>query len=369
MKNIDNLISPLDSKRIFLSNRVVMAPLTRSRATAAHIPTAIMAEYYAQRAGAGLIITEGTSPSHNGVGYARIPGIYNQEQIDAWRATATAVHAKGGKIFMQLMHSGRVSHPDNMPAEATIMAPSAIQPTDTKMHVDGKGEQPIPEPKEMTIAEIESTIEEYVQAARNAIEAGFDGVEVHSANGYLLDQFLNTASNTRTDDYGGSVKNRSRFTVSVTQKIVEAIGADRVGIRFSPNGAMNDIGPFDEQKETFEYLAEQMEEIGLLYIHLVNHGSMGAPALPDEIRIKMRELFTGYLILSGGYTAEDANQDLEDNKGDLVAFGRKFIANPDLVTRFKKDAPLNEPNQDTFYTPGAEGYIDYPFLKEEMHNA
>ena len=362
MTTLKQLLSPLKTDRWTLKNRVVMAPLTRSRATAAHIPTGIMAEYYAQRAGAGLIITEGTSPSHNGVGYARIPGIYNEEQLNAWKAVTTAVHAKGGKIFMQLMHSGRISHPDNMPEDATILAPSAIQPTETKMHVDGKGDLPIPEPKEMTVSEIETAIKEYVSASENAIAAGFDGVEIHSANGYLLDQFLNTGSNIRTDSYGGSVENRSRFTVATTKAVVEAIGADRVGIRFSPNGAMNDIGPFEGQQETFEYLADQMEKIGLVYVHLVDHGSMGAPALPEEIRAYMRKAFSGTLILSGGYTKEEADKDLLDDKGDLVAFGRTFIANPDLVTRFRENKTLNEPNSDTFYTPGAAGYIDYPSL-------
>lgn len=369
MKEIEKLLSPLDTKKLHLHNRVVMAPLTRSRATEAHVPTALMAQYYAQRAGAGLIITEGTSPSHNGVGYARIPGIYSQEQIDAWRAIPTAIQAKGGKIFMQLMHCGRISHPENMPANASILAPSAIRPIETRMHVDGKGEQPIPEPKEMTIAQIETAIQEYVQAAKNAIEAGFDGVEIHSANGYLLDQFLNTGSNKRTDYYGGSVENRSRFTVRVTQKVVEAIGANRVGIRFSPNGAMNDIEPFWGQEETYLYLAKQMENIDLAYIHLVDHGSMGAPALPDALRVLIRKTFSGVLILSGGYTAQEANQDLADGKADLIAFGRKFIPNPDLVARFKKGATLADPDQKTFYTPGAQGYIDYPFLKEETQNA
>ena len=362
MENYKELLSPLQTELISFKNKVVMAPLTRSRATAGHIPTDIMVQYYSERAGAGLIITEGTSPSLNGVGYPRIPGIYNREQVKAWRPVATAVHKNNGKIFMQLMHSGRISHPENMSKDAVVFAPSAIRPQETKMYVDGKGELPIPEPTAMSLEDIEYAIEEYVIASKNAIEAGFDGVEVHSANGYLLDQFLNTGTNNRTDNYGGSIENRCRFTLEVTARVIAAIGKEKVGIRLSPNGAMNDLGPFDSQKETFDYLSAKLEEIAPVYIHLVNHGSMGAPALPEDIKKNIRDRFSGLIILSGGYDAAAANQALLDNEGDLVAFGRNFIANPDLVTRFKKDASLNEPDQETFYTPGKEGYIDYPTL-------
>lgn len=369
MENYKELLSPLNTEHFKLKNKVVMAPLTRSRSTAGHIPTDIMIQYYGERAGAGLIITEGTSPSLNGVGYPRIPGIYSREQVKAWTPVATAVHKNGGKIFMQLMHSGRISHPDNMSDDAVVFAPSAIRPEETKMYVDGKGELPIPEPTAMSLKDIENTIEEYITAAKNAIEAGFDGVEVHSANGYLLDQFLNTGTNKRDDNYGGSVENRCRFTLEVTERVVAALGKEKVGIRLSPNGAMNDLGPFDSQKETFDYLSAKLEEIAPVYIHLVNHESMGAPGLPADIKKNIRDRFSGLLILSGGYDAAKANQDLIDKKGDLVAFGRDFIANPDLVKRFENDASLNEPNPDTFYTPGKEGYIDYPTLEEQKNNA
>ncbi|MDP5099827.1 MAG: alkene reductase [Nonlabens sp.] len=362
MSNLEKLLSPSHLKNIWLSNRMVMAPLTRSRATAQHIPTPIMAAYYGERATAGLIITEGTSPSANGVGYPRIPGIYNDEQIATWKVATDAVHENGGKIFMQLMHTGRVSHPENMSDEAKILAPSAIAPATTKMYVDGKGDLEIPQPTAMTIKDIATVTAEYVQAAKNAIKAGFDGVEVHSANGYLLDQFINPQSNERTDNYGGSVENRSRLTLEVTKAIIKAIGAEHVGIRLSPNGAMNDVGPFDDQEETYKYIATELEKLGLAYIHLVNHGSMGAPALPESLRAFFRKTFSGTLILSGGYDALSAEKDLNDDLGDLIAFGRPFIANPDLPTRFKEDAELNEPNSDTFYTPGKEGYIDYPRL-------
>lgn len=364
MNQYTTLLSPLHTDNIILNNKVVMAPLTRSRASENHIPTNIMSTYYAQRAGAGLIITEGTAPSPNGVGYPRIPGIYNDDQIIAWKEVTTAVHERDGKIFMQLMHTGRVSHPDNMPEGSTIFAPSAVQPEETKMHVDGKGDCVIPVPTEMTQGDIDHVVKEFVIAAKNAIMAGFDGVEIHSANGYLLDQFINPETNKRTDDYGGSIENRCRLTLQITQKVVAEIGKDKVGIRISPNGAMNDIGPFESQKETFDYLTSKVNELGLVYMHLVNHGSMGAPALPDKIRESIRSKYNGLLILSGGYDAEAANQDLLYQKGDLIAFGRKFIANPDLVHRFKRDAPLQEPDQDTFYTPGKEGYIDYPTLEE-----
>lgn len=365
MKEYKELLSPLHTNRISFKNKVVMAPLTRSRSTADHIPTDIMIQYYEQRAGAGLIITEGTAPSPNGVGYPRIPGIYNEEQIRAWKPITMAVHKKEAIFFMQLMHTGRVSHPDNMPEGSQILAPSAIAPESTKMYVDGKGEQPIPTPSEMTLSDIEHVIEEYVQAAKNAREAGFDGVEIHSANGYLLDQFLNPHTNQRTDEYGGSLENRCRLTLEVCKRVVETISNENVGIRISPNGAMNDIGPFEGQEDTFKYLASKIEELGLIYMHLVDHESMGAPELPSTIRNVIRARFSGLLLLSGGYTAEGANRDLLDKKGDMVAFGRPFIANPDLVERFEKNVPLNEPDQDTFYTPGKEGYIDYPTLTEE----
>lgn len=344
-----------------------MAPMTRSRATADHVPTSeLMATYYRQRAGVGLLITEGTAPSANGVGYARIPGIYSDAQVEAWKAVTTAVHEEGSRIFIQLMHTGRVSHPGNMPEGATIMSASAIAPSNTQMYVDGSGMETIPTPKEMTIEDIRSTIQEFVTAAKNAIKAGFDGVELHGANGYLLEQFINPAANQRTDDYGGSAANRSRFVLEVAQKVADAIGKDKVGIRLSPNGAFNDVAPFENQKETFDYLAEKLDDLGLVYIHLVNHGAMGAPALPDDIRDSIRKKFSGLLILSGGYNQERAEQDLTDKKGDLVAFGRPLLANPDLIERWRHGAELNPPKMDLFYTPGPEGYTDYPALTETV---
>lgn len=346
-----------------LKNKVVMAPMTRSRATQDHIPTEIMTTYYGERAvSAGLIITEGTAPSANGVGYPRIPGMYNREQVSEWKKVTAAVHANHSKIFVQLMHTGRVSHPANIPEGSEIVAPSAIAPSTTKMYVDGEGELEIPIPKEMTTEDISQAINEFVTASKNAVEAGFDGVEIHGANGYLLDQFINPNTNQRTDEYGGSTENRARIVLEIVEKTIAAIGAEKVGIRFSPNGALNDVGPFENQKETFDYLTEKLNGLGLAYIHLVNHASMGAPSLPDDIRISIREKFKGILILSGGYDKDSAENDLQNEKGDLVAFGRPFIANPDLIERWKRDAGLNEPNMSLLYTPGAKGYINYPSL-------
>lgn len=346
-----------------LKNRVVMAPLTRCRATD-NIPNDIMATYYSQRAGAGLIITEGTAPSRNGLGYARIPGIYHNAQIEGWQKVTNEVHQMGGKIFLQLMHCGRVAHPANVPSGGEILAPSAIKLTKTKMYVDGEGELDIPAPKEMEDFEIKYTIKEYRQAAANAMQAGFDGVEIHGANGYLIDQFLNPSSNNREDKYGGSIENRTRFAVEVANEVVAEIGADKTGIRISPYGAMNEMQhDYDGIEETFEYLATQLNRLNLAYIHIADHSSMGAPEVPSSIKRKIRTIFNNALILTGGYDKETAEKDITDGNADLIAFGRPYIANPDLVGRFVENGKLQLPKSDLFYTPGAEGYIDYPYLK------
>ncbi|SFR51595.1 N-ethylmaleimide reductase [Robiginitalea myxolifaciens] len=355
------LFQPFSSTNLELKNKVVMAPMTRCRATPDHIPTEIMATYYGERAeSAGLIITEGTAPSPNGVGYARIPGIYNAAQTEAWKGVPKAVHEQGGKIFMQLMHTGRISHPANMPESSLVLAPSAIPPATTKMYVDGEGELEIPAPKQMTLEDIQNTIADFVQSTKNAIEAGFDGVEIHGANGYLVEQFINPQANQRSDEYGGSAENRCRFVLELAAALVAAVGAEKVGIRLSPNGAFNDVGPFDGQEETYSYLSKKLNEIGVVYIHLVNHEALGALPLPDGIRKDIQGHFNGVLILSGGYDDASAEKDLQDGKGDLVAFGRPLISNPDLVYRWKNNLEMNDPQMDKFYTPGPEGYIDYP---------
>ena len=353
------LFSPTQLGNIELKNAIVMAPMTRNRSTSNNIPEAIVTTYYAQRASAGLIITEGTSPSPNGVGYPRIPGIYNDEQIAAWKNVTSAVHEKGGRIFLQLMHTGRVSHTSCMPDGAIILAPSAIKMTG-QIYTDEAGMQDYSQPKEMTLEEIASAKQEYVQASINAIAAGFDGVELHAANGYLLEQFIAPMSNHRSDEYGGSIENRCRFVLEVAKATSEAIGAEHVGIRLSPNGAFNDILPYPEVEQTYTYLAAGLSDLHLVYVHLVDHSSMGTPAVGENVVAGIRAAFKGTLILSGGYDKARAEKDLVDGKAQLIAFGRPFLANPDFVERMKSDLEMNAPDFSTFYTPGEKGYTDYP---------
>jgi N-ethylmaleimide reductase len=354
------LFSKAKLDNIEMKNHMVMAPMTRSRAIN-NVPNALMAEYYAQRAEAGLIITEGTSPSPNGLGYARIPGIFTQEQIRGWEEVTSAVHAKGGKMFVQLMNTGRISHPANLPPGAQAMAPSSIQPKG-QMWTDSQGMQNFPIPREMTPTDITAAQEEYVRAAKNALEAGFDGVELHGANGYLLDQYLNPNVNRRTDEYGGSVENRCRFVVEVATEVATAIGKGKTGIRLSPYGATNDVGQFPETEEQYACLAEKLNAIGIAYIHLVDHSSMGAPKVELSTVQKIRNNFKNSLILSGGYERERAEKDLVSGIADLIAFGRGFLANPDFVSRMRHNAEFNPLAMATFYTPDAKGYTDYPSL-------
>ncbi len=355
-----NLFAPVKIGPHELQNRIVMAPLTRSRAIG-NIPNDLMAEYYGQRASAGLIVTEGTSPSPNGLGYPRIPGIFSQEQIEGWRKVIRAAQAGGAKIFLQLMHTGRVTHPLNLPEGARMMAPSAVAAAG-EMYTDAEGMKPQPVPAEMTHDDIAATKEEFVQAARNALAAGFDGVELHGANGYLLEQFIRPNSNMRKDEYGGPIANRVRFVLDVAVAAADAIGKDRVGIRLSPFGIFNDMPYYDAIEADYAYLTERLDALGLLYLHIVDHSAMGAPEVPESMKLTMRRLFQGALILSGGYDAERAQRDIDAGKGDLVAVGRDFLANPDLPARWRLGAVLNKPDFDTFYTPGPKGYTDYPAL-------
>jgi N-ethylmaleimide reductase len=346
-----------------LQNHLVMSPMTRSQALH-NVPNDLMATYYGQRSTAGLIITEGTSPSPNGLGYPRIPGIFSADQVAGWKQVTKAVHAQGARIFCQLMHTGRVTHPLNLPKAARVLAPSAIAASE-KMFTDQKGMQALPVPEVMNQVDIDSTIEEFSQAARNAIEAGFDGIELHGANGYLLEQFFRPTTNRREDQYGGSVENRARFVLATVKACCAAIGKEKVGIRLSPYGVFNSTAPYDEMEADYRYLAEQLNDAGLVYIHLVDHSAMGAPQVPDSIKQSIREIFKGALILSGGYDASRAEQDLAARTADLIAVGRPFLANPDLVMRWKNDRELNEPDFDTFYTPGEKGYTDYPSLQTQ----
>jgi N-ethylmaleimide reductase len=343
-----------------LQNRLVMCPLTRSRATG-NVPNDLMVQYYAQRASAGLIISEGTTPSPNGLGYPRIPGIFSAEQVAGWKKITDAVHAGGAKMFIQFMHTGRIGHPLNLPAGAKVVAPSAVA-AKGEMFTDAEGLKPHPIPHAMTAADIKSTIAEFVQAAKNAMAAGFDGVELHGANGYLLEQFIRPNSNTRTDNYGGSIENRARFALEVVAATIAAIGKDKVGIRLSPFGVFNDMPLYPEMEADYTYLAQKLNAAGLLYIHLVDHSSMGAPKVPDSMKATFRSVFKGALILSGGYNAARAESDLAAGKCDLVAVGKPFLANPDLVARWKAGAAVNAPDMATFYTPGPKGYTDYPAL-------
>ncbi|TAE31618.1 MAG: alkene reductase [Cytophagales bacterium] len=356
------LFEPAQLGNLTLQNHLVMAPMTRNRATANHEVTDIMATYYAQRATAGLILSEGIAPSANGNGYARVPGLYTEQQVDGWKKVTDAVHQKGGKIFAQLMHTGRIGHSANMHEGAEILAPSSVA-ADGQIYTDTQGMQDHPTPRAFTLDEIKATIAEFVTAAQNAIRAGFDGVELHGANGYLIEQFLRSTTNQRTDEYGGSAENNARFALDIAKSVSEAIGKERLGIRLSPYGVFNDM-PYDPQYDAvYHYLAEKLNDY-VVYVHLVDHASMGAPAVAPEIVEAVRKHFTGTLILSGGYNDQAAEDALQSGKADLVAIGRPFIANPDLVERYKTGADLNQPDFSTFYTPGEKGYTDYPALAE-----
>lgn len=351
------LFTPITLGPLQLPNRIAMAPMTRCRAIGS-VPNALMEAYYRNRADAGLLISEGISPSLNGLGYARQPGLFNAEQISGWQRVNLGVHQAGGHIFVQLMHTGRVSHPANMQSGSKILAPSALA-APGEMWTDSSGMQPYPVPSAMTEAEIEQTIAEYVQGAKNAREAGFDGVEIHAANGYMIDQFLNTATNQRTDNWGGSIANRIRFAVEIAKGTAAAIGADRVGMRISPYGVFNGTAPDAEMDAMYLALIEELNRIGLVYIHIVDHSAMGAPEVSPSLKAAIRANFKGRYILSGGYDLARANSDLDAGRGDLVAFGRPFISNPDLVGKLRSGAELTAADFSTFYTPGEKGYSDY----------
>ncbi len=345
------------------SSAIVMAPMTRSRAIGA-VPNKLMAEYYGQRSSAGLIITEGTSPSPDGVGYARTPGVYNDAQVRGWKAVADAVHDRAGKIFMQLMHVGRISHPENLIDGGRILAPSAITASGTTW-TDSLGLQPMGIPAEMTAGDIERSINDFVAGARNAMLAGFDGVELHGANGYLLEQFLNPHSNRRSDAYGGSVEKRSRFVIELARAVAQAIGPERLGVRFSPYSTFNDLPVYDEINETYSHLSKKLAELGLYYLHIVDYAARNSPEGLELLKT-IRNNFGGLLILNGGYNKERAEESLINNEADMVSFGSGFLANPDLPYRFLHDVPLNNPDKNSFYTADATGYTDYPFALQPV---
>jgi len=332
-----------------------MAPMTRSRATD-NIPNDLMAEYYGQRNGAGLIITEGTAPLPEALGYPRIPGIFSREQIDGWKKVTRAVHSGDSRIFLQLMHTGRIGHIDNLPNGAGLVGPSAIKAAG-QIFTDTLGMQDHSVPMALAADDITVLIEGYAVAARNAIEAGFDGVEIHAANGYLPEQFLNPNVNDREDEYGGSLINRSRFVVAIAEKIAAAVGKEKTGIRISPFSTLGDLQPYSEEEvhATYAYLAAEMNRIGITYMHI----STNPASVSKGVLAVIRSGFSGTFIYSNGLTPVTANDVLENGTADLVAFGRSFLANPDLVTRIAADAPLNQPDFQTLYTPGEKGYTDY----------
>lgn len=359
------LFTPTKVGSINLSNHIVMAPMTRSRAIG-NIPNDLMAEYYGQRADAGLIITEGTSPSPNGLGYSRIPGIFSAAQVEGWKKVTTTVHEKGGKIIVQLMHTGRISHPLNLPEGARVIAPSAVRPAG-QMWTDSQQMLDFPVPEALTADELVSTKAEFVAAAKNGVEAGFDGVELHGANGYLLEQFLSPVSNIRTDNYGGSVENRCRFVIEVVDAVAEAIGKDKTGIRLSPYGVASDMPHYPEIDATYKYLAEHFSELGIAYLHIVDHSAMGAPAVPLAIKQAIRDTFKKSVLLTGGLDKETGETLLESGLADLVGFGRPFINNPDLVERYENNWQVStDLHMDQFYTPDEKGYTDYPVYKAEL---
>jgi N-ethylmaleimide reductase len=364
-----SLFDPVRAGDLQLANRIVMAPLTRNRAPNA-VPTPLMAEYYAQRASAGLLVTEATAISAQGQGYADVPGLYGTEQLDGWKRVTQAVHANGGKIVVQLWHVGRVSHHELQPEGGAPVAPSAIA-AKTKTVLIKNGVPTFTEtstPRALDASELPGIVHAYAAAARNAVEtAGFDGVEIHGANGYLLDQFLKTGANQRTDDYGGSIENRARLLLEVTRAVVDAVGGGKTGIRLSPVTPANDIVDADPQP-LFDYVMRQLAPLGLAYVHVIE-GATGGPRELDDRPFDYEALKASYRAAGGkaawmvnnGYDKPLADQAVAEGD-DLVAFGKPFISNPDLVRRLREGAPLNDWDKNTFYGGGEKGYIDYPSL-------
>jgi len=356
-----SLFDPTRLGSLMLTNRIAMAPLTRNRALPGFVPGPLTVEYYTQRATAGLIITEASQISQQGQGYQDTPGIYTGEQVSAWRAVTDAVHAQGGHVFIQLWHVGRISHTSLQPGGGAPVAPSAIRP-DAKTFAGGAFVD-VSEPRALALDEIPGLIDDYRRAAANAMAAGFDGVEVHGANGYLLDQFLKDGANLRTDDYGGSIENRARLMVEVSEAVAAEIGAERTGIRLSPVTPANGISDSDPQP-LFEHLVERLDALNLVYMHVIEGATGGPRDIAPFDYDSLRKRFRGTYMANNGYTRDMAEAAIAEGRADMVAFGRPFIANPDLVARLKAGAPLAELDRDTLYGGGAKGYTDYPALAE-----
>lgn len=356
------LLTKYNLSGIELANRIVMAPMTRSRAGDGNVATDLMAKYYKQRSSAGLIISEGTQISQQGIGYPWTPGIHTDAQVEGWKKVTNAVHEESGKIFAQLWHVGRVSHPRYHDGKPPV-APSAVKPDGQIFTPDGM--EDFVTPRALETDEIPGIVDDYSQAAHNAMEAGFDGVEIHGANGYLIDQFLKDGTNKRDDRYGGNLENRARFVIEVVEAVADAIGAEKTGIRFSPAG--RNQGIIDSNpKETFGYLLKQLNKFNLAYIHLMEPMSdvSDLDNYPAEVTKYFRTIYNGTIITNVAYDQNSGNKVIEEGIADLVAYGRPFIANPDLPARFAAGAELNKPDQSTFYGGGKEGYIDYPFMNE-----
>jgi len=356
-----DLFTPIQVGALTLPNRIIMAPLTRARAGVERLPNALMKEYYVQRATAGLIISEATQISEQGSGWVETPGIHTPEQVKGWQTITEAVHAAGGRIFLQLWHMGRASHPDFQPNGALPVSASAVRPQGDAHTPHGK--KPFVTPRSLELEEIPGVVQQYVDATLRAQEAGFDGVEIHGANGYLIDQFLRDGSNQRTDAYGGSIANRSRFLLEVTEAVVNAWSGDRVGIRLSPTSPFNDMRDSDPIA-TFSDVSAALNPFNLAYLHILE-GLPGHFMALAGIRVapSIRQEFNGVLMLNGGYDLEKGTDAIAQGEANLIAYGVPFIANPDLVERFREQAPLNPPDQATFYAPGAKGYTDYPVLQ------
>ena len=348
------LFDPLKAGVFELTNRLIMSPMTRSRANDEGVQPSYASEYYRQRASAGLIITEATNVSPMAKGYVRTPGIYTDPQIESWRSVTGAVHARGGKILMQLFHTGRIALPDFLPDNAQPVAPSAVQ-AKGRNYTDA-GMKEFVMPREITTEEIAQTVRDFGAAARNAMSAGFDGVELHSASGYLVQQFLTTNVNLRTDEYGGSIENRTRFLFEVLNAMVSEVGSQKVGIKFSPQIAFNDIEERDAD-EVYPYILNRLSDMQLAYVHVTDGTGTGWHA-------KLRPHYNGVYFANAGFTRESGTELLANGGADAIVFGVKFLANPDLPERFRRDAQLNDPDQSTFYTPGERGYTDYPALEQ-----
>ena len=353
------LFSPFSLGPLTLANRIVMAPMTRSRALDG-LPNEMMETYYRDRATAGLIISEAIAPSRDGLGYARTPGLFSEPQVEGFAGVTSVVHRAGGRIFAQLMHVGRIAHRLNMPKGARVFAPSPIM-AGGHMWTDQEGPQPYSEPALMQRKDIDQAVSDFANAAKNALRAGFDGIELHGANGYLIHQFLHPHTNRRTDEYGGSLRARLRFLLELVEAVKGAVGRDKVGVRFSPYGTFNDLPEDPETKELYVAAARAIDQ-RVAYLHLICNPH------PDfsETWAAMRSAFKGPLIINGGFTKKSAESTLLEQRADLVSFGRPFIANPDLVARFTRGLALNEADPSSFYTPGPVGYIDYPKIEGQL---